>query len=102
LGTLFSVPVVTATTTEAITWLQAQQIQIVVASPEAEEAYTAVNLQTAVALVTGSEAHGLSQKWLAAANAQVKIPMHGIADSLNLSTATALLLYEVVRQRSRH
>jgi TrmH family RNA methyltransferase len=102
LGTLFSVPVVTATTTETITWLQAQQIQIVVATPEAEEAYTAVNLQTAVALVTGSEAHGLSQKWLDAANAQVKIPMHGIADSLNLSTATALLLYEVVRQRSRH
>ncbi len=47
----------------------------------------------------GSEAFGLSPEWRKAADALVAIPMHGIADSLNLATATALLLYEVVRQR---
>lgn len=100
LGTLFTVPVATTTTNETIAWLQAQGIQIIVATPEAEQLYTAVNLQGSAALVTGSEAFGLSQQWLAAATAQVRIPMHGSADSLNLATATALLLYEVVRQRS--
>ena len=99
LGTLFSVPVATATTSTTINWLREQAVQIVVASPEAEQVYTAVNLQAPVALVTGSEAFGLSQQWLTAADERVHIPMRGTADSLNLATATALLLYEVVRQR---
>lgn len=99
LGTLFTVALATATTCETIAWLQAHDIQMMVATPEAEQLYTAVNLQTAVALVTGSEAYGLSPQWLSAATAQMRIPMHGLADSLNLATATALLLYEVVRQR---
>jgi TrmH family RNA methyltransferase len=47
----------------------------------------------------GSEAEGLSPQWLAAADERVMIPMAGAIDSLNLATATALLLYEVVRQR---
>jgi tRNA G18 (ribose-2'-O)-methylase SpoU len=49
----------------------------------------------------GSEAHGLSNEWLHAAHQKVMIPMHGIADSLNLSVATAILMYEVVRQRTQ-
>jgi TrmH family RNA methyltransferase len=100
LGPLFSVPIVTCTTREAIGWLQERGIQIVVATPEAEAVYTAVNLQLPTALITGSEAHGISRQWLDAATVQVTIPMQGIADSLNLATATALLLYEVVRQRN--
>jgi tRNA G18 (ribose-2'-O)-methylase SpoU len=47
----------------------------------------------------GSEAYGLSAEWLAAADEHVVIPMFGRVDSLNLSVATALLLYEAVRQR---
>jgi TrmH family RNA methyltransferase len=47
----------------------------------------------------GSEAYGLAPVWLSAAQAVVRIPMHGAVDSLNLSAATASLLYEVVRQR---
>jgi TrmH family RNA methyltransferase len=47
----------------------------------------------------GSEAWGLSETWLGAADVRVRIPMAGKVDSLNLSAATALLLYEVVRQR---
>ena len=100
LGTLFTVPVAAATTSETITWLQERHIQIVVATLEAEKVYTAVNLQAPIALVTGSEAYGLSRAWLSAADEKIKIPMYGTADSLNLATATALLLYEVVRQKS--
>jgi TrmH family RNA methyltransferase len=52
-----------------------------------------------VAIVTGSEAEGLSEEWLSGANVRVTIPMRGVTDSLNLATSTAILLYEVVRQR---
>jgi TrmH family RNA methyltransferase len=101
LGTLFAVPVVEANTAELIPWLKQQGIRIVAATPLATATYTAVDLTGPVALVLGSEAHGLSGSWLAAADDQVAIPMRGVADSLNLSVSTALLLYEVVRQRDR-
>ncbi len=101
LGTLFSIPIATATTEETISWLNKNGFQTVVATPEAEKVYTAVSLTPPIAIITGSEAHGVSRNWLQVANQQVQIPMHGIADSLNLATATALLLYEVVRQRVR-
>jgi TrmH family RNA methyltransferase len=52
-----------------------------------------------IAVVLGSEAFGLSEVWLEAADQQIRIPMFGVVDSLNLSVSAALLLYEVVRQR---
>ena len=51
------------------------------------------------AIVMGSEAFGLSEVWLRGADAQILIPMLGKADSLNVSTSAAILLYEARRQR---
>lgn len=99
LGALFTVPVTAVPANELILWLRKQHIHIAAATPQGEELYTAVNLQKPVALVMGSEANGLSQTWLDAADTRLLIPMHGQVDSLNLSVSTALLLYEVVRQR---
>ncbi len=100
LGAIFTVPVVEAPVGDAITWLRGQGISIVATTPEADEAYTAVPLKGPIAIVLGSEAFGLGDNWLRSADLQVRIPMHGAVDSLNLSVSTALLLYEVVRQRS--
>ena len=100
LGAFFTVPIAEVRVTEVIEWLRTQAIMIVAATPTASIPYTAVDLTGPVALVTGSEAYGLSRTWLAAADMTVKIPMVGRVDSLNLATATALLLYEVVRQRT--
>ena len=102
LGTLFSVPVVETSTEETIQWLHKNSISIIATMPESRQNYTAVDFTQSAAVVMGSEAHGLSPAWHTAAHDQVKIPMLGISDSLNLSTATALLLYEVVRQRLGH
>jgi len=99
LGTLFTVPVAEAPTPETIAWLRANGMTIVAATPAASNFYTKVNLTRPLAIVLGSEATGLGVEWLAAADQTVTIPMFGAADSLNLATATALLLYEVVRQR---
>lgn len=99
LGALFTVPVATAPTSELIPWLRAHNIQITAATPAGTTLYTAVDLRGPVALVMGSEAHGLSDAWLQAADLRLLIPMHGQVDSLNLSVSTALMLYEVIRQR---
>lgn len=99
LGTRFTVPVAEAPTAEVIAWLRARGIAAIAATPDALTVYTAAEMRGPLAIVTGSEAEGLSAQWLAAADATVAIPMYGVADSLNLATSTALLLYEVVRQR---
>ena len=65
------------------------------------QTYTDIDMTGAVAIIMGSEAYGLSPTWLTTAHKQVNIPMFGSVDSLNLSVATALLLYEVVRQRTQ-
>ena len=99
LGALFSMPVIPAPVEDAIAWLQSKGIKIVATTPEAAVVYTAVTLTGPIAIVMGSESDGLGHKWFDSANVQVRIPMVGIVDSLNLSVSTALLLYEVVRQR---
>jgi TrmH family RNA methyltransferase len=99
-GTLFTVPVVEADSKHTLEWLRAQGILIVAATPSAEAEFTAVDLSRPVAIAVGTEQLGLSPFWMEAADIRVRIPMHGVADSLNVATATTLLLYEVVRQRS--
>lgn len=99
LGAYFTVPTVAAPADAAIAWLRRQGIAIVATTPAATTLYTAADLTGPVAVVMGSEAWGLSETWLAAADVRLRIPMAGQVDSLNLSAATALLLYEVVRQR---
>ena len=99
LGAYFTVPAVAAPAAATIAWLRSRGIAIVATTPAATTLYTATDLTGPVAVVMGSEAWGLSETWLAAADMRVRIPMAGQVDSLNLSAATALLIYEVVRQR---
>ncbi|MCA9969637.1 MAG: RNA methyltransferase [Anaerolineales bacterium] len=100
LGTLFAVPVAVAPNAAIVAWLRQHGVRIVAATPEATRVYTAVDFTQPTAIVAGSEALGLSDTWRASADTQVTIPMRGIADSLNLATSVAILLYEAVRQRS--
>lgn len=99
LGAYFTVPTVATSNDEAIDWLKERGLAIVAATPGAEALYTDTDMTGPVALAVGSEAWGLSDTWLAAADRRVRIPMAGEVDSLNLSASAALLLYEVVRQR---
>lgn len=100
LGALFSVPVISMPAGEAMNWLKGSGLKIVAATPQGNDLYTAVSLQGPLAVVMGSEAYGLSREWLETADLRVRIPMFGVVDSLNLSVSTALILYEVVRQRN--
>ncbi|MCB0044193.1 MAG: RNA methyltransferase [Caldilineaceae bacterium] len=99
LGALFTVPVAEASTAAVIDWLAERQIPLIAATPDGTVRYTDAALVGPVAVALGSEAFGLSEELLAAAQQRVVIPMFGVMDSLNLATSAALLMYEAVRQR---
>lgn len=100
-GTLFTVSLAETTSAEALDWLRRNRIAVVAATPHTDVFYDQVDLTGPVAVVVGTEQYGLSDDWLAQADLQVRIPMLGVADSLNVAAATTILLYEVVRQRGR-
>lgn len=100
-GTLFTVPLAEAGSAEAIAWLRARHIAIVAATPQATQLYTQADLRGPVAIAVGAEDEGLSPIWLNQADVSVRIPMLGQVNSLNVSTAATLLMYEAVRQRQK-
>jgi TrmH family RNA methyltransferase len=99
LGTIFHVAIAEGSSAQVIAWLRQHGIRIAAATPEGASLYTEVDLSGPLAIVLGSEAHGLTREWLAAADQRIYIPMFGQADSLNLAASAAILLYEAVRQR---
>ena len=99
LGTIFSLPVATATTAETIAWLQGRAFKIHAARVDAVISHTQADLTGPVAIVLGSEAAGLSPAWSADFVTGIALPQRGAADSLNVSAAAAVLFYEALRQR---
>lgn len=98
-GTLFTLPVITASSEEVLHFLKKHQIAAVAATPHANLEFFEADFKVPLAIVVGTEQYGLSEQWMKKADVSVKIPMFGIADSLNVASATTLLLYEVIRQR---
>ena len=101
LGTIFAVPIAAATTPATIAWLEANRIAVVVARVDGSVPYETTDLTGPLAIVLGSESDGLGEAWSGPAMRAVRLPMRGIADSLNVSAAAAILLYEARRQRSQ-
>lgn len=99
-GTIFTVNTVQCSNDDALRFLKNKGIKIYATSPQAQTIYTQINLTGAVAIVLGSEQEGLSDFWDKNVDARVKIPMRGHADSLNVSTSAAILIYEAIRQRN--
>ena len=85
--------------TEAIRFLQASGVKVYAASEKAFENYTAIKYDGPVAIVMGAEDTGVSMDNLRICDSMVKIPQFGTIGSLNVSVASSILIYEVVRQR---
>jgi len=100
LGTIFRVPIASASTPATLDWLTSRGITAIAARVDAATPYTDVDMRGPVAIVLGSEATGLSAAWDDPRVTAVRIPMLGSADSLNVSVAGSILLYEAVRQRT--
>lgn len=96
-GALFTVPTVVCSNEECLYWLKAKKIASIAATPEACISYTDFSVKGPIAFVMGREHEGLSSFWKKNADHQVKIPMVGKVDSLNVSVTSALLLFEAKR-----
>lgn len=100
IGAVFTVPTAVCTTAQAITFLKSEGIRILTAQLQDSSLYYDCPMTKGTAIVMGTEATGLSDKWRQAADAHIRIPMLGKLDSLNVSVSAAILLYEAVRQRN--
>ncbi len=98
-GTVFSKQVCAATAEQTLMRLRERGVSLVAARPEAGQLYTEIDFSLATAIVLGSEATGLTDVWQQADVTGIRLPMQGIADSLNVSTTAAVLFYEARRQR---
>ncbi len=101
IGAFFGLPIFECSTVEALAWCRQWGIRTLAATPQAERLYTAIDMRGAIAIAVGTEQYGLSDCWLAGADDRIKLPMLGTANSLNVAMAATLLMYEVVRQRTR-
>jgi RNA methyltransferase, TrmH family len=100
-GCLFSNQVVLCDTDSVIKFLQRKKIRIYTTALQDAIPYTQADFTCPSAIIMGSEAKGLSQKWRQSAEQIIKIPMAGIADSLNVSVSAAILVFEAIRQRRK-
>ncbi len=100
LGAIFSQRVVETTPADFARWLKAYGARVVGTSPGASLDFREADYTPPVVVLSGSERIGLTQDQLALCDQVVLIPMAGAVESLNLSIAAALVLYEVARQNS--
>lgn len=102
LGCLFTVPTIVAEAGELQEWLRANGVCSYAAAltPDAVS-YHKVDMTGPTAIVLGSEAEGLSEAWLSRSDVRMVIPMRGAIDSMNVSNAAAVLVFEAMRQRGQ-
>ncbi|MET0759805.1 MAG: RNA methyltransferase [Flavobacterium sp.] len=99
-GCLFTNQIATGTTQEIITFLKENKINFYCATLQNSTPYHTQDYTLPTALVVGTEATGLTQEWRDAATQNIIIPMQGEIDSMNVSVAAAILIFEAKRQRN--
>lgn len=98
-GLLFSIPIALAEQAFLSQWLSERKIQCIATTPDASKLHWSADYKVPTAVLFGSESTGLSDYWLNCSTECIRISMAGNADSLNVSAAVAICLYEARRQR---
>ncbi len=98
-GCVFTTPIASATSEETIAWLKHHGITIYGTYLKASKPYHETDYTGPSAIVMGTEATGLSDLWVQNSNSNIIIPMQGKIDSMNVSTAAAVVVFEAKRQR---
>lgn len=98
-GCIFTNQIATGSTSEIISFLKKKNISIYAATLQDSKVYHQIDFTTATAIVVGTEATGLSQAWRENATQNIIIPMNGEIDSMNVSVAAGILIFEAKRQR---
>ena len=103
MGSAFRLPIwVGPTYASVINWCKDENIETVCADADSEVAFTDIDWTSSRALIVGPESTGLSPIEIESADNCVRIPMEGEVESLNVSVATGILLFEAARQRQKH
>ncbi|SDL26794.1 RNA methyltransferase, TrmH family [Salinimicrobium catena] len=100
-GCVFTNQIAIGSTTEIIAFLKERKIGIFGAALQASVPYDTIDFTQASAIVVGTEATGLSEEWLENTTQNIIIPMQGEIDSMNVSVAAGILIFEANRQRRR-
>jgi RNA methyltransferase, TrmH family len=98
-GFIFSMPLVLSSIEGTIKYLKKEKVDIITTSIKASKNHFEADYNDSVAIVFGSEAFGLSNKWLNIDVDKIKIPMLADVDSLNISVSVGIIVYEAIRQR---
>ena len=98
-GCIFTTQTVVATSNEVIQWLKREQIRAFVTDLTGAVPYHTVDFTLPSAIIMGTESTGISEIWREFSTARVIIPMRGAIDSLNVSNAAAIVVFEAARQR---
>tara|TARA_B100000586_G_scaffold91245_1_gene65016 strand:+ start:3898 stop:4632 length:735 start_codon:yes stop_codon:yes gene_type:complete len=99
-GGVFNVPICKVShIKDAIYHLKSSKIMVIAASEKAEKNIYDLSLKKSLAIIMGSEQRGISPSVLKLSDEMVKLPMFGKIESLNVSVASGIFLYEVIRQR---
>lgn len=99
-GCVFTNQIAIGSTAEVIAFLKEQQISIYCAALQASVPYNSCDFTQSSAIVVGTEATGLSAAWLDQSDQNIIIPMQGVIDSMNVSVAAGILIFEAKRQRN--
>ena len=100
-GALHTLPVCkVANMQDALNYLRESGLRIVAATEHSTQNYTEVDMSQPLAIIMGSEEHGIYEANLDLATDKVRIPMLGKLESLNVSVAAGVMIYEAVRQRN--
>lgn len=100
LGAVFTTEIFYETSDNIYTWLSANKIKVFVSAlQENSKNLYQIDFRSSCALIVGAEDRGVSDFWIDKADSLIKIPMHGIVNSLNVSVATAIMGAEIIRQR---
>jgi TrmH family RNA methyltransferase len=98
-GCVFTTQIASGESAETIQWLKQKNTAIYCTYLQASEPYQNVDYKVPCAIVMGTEATGLSDIWVKNSSTNIIIPMQGKIDSMNVSTATAVVVFEARRQR---
>ena len=99
IGCVFTKQIASASSEETIAWLKEKNIKIFSTYLKASAPYHETDFTKSCAIVLGTEATGLSDLWVKKSDAAIIIPMQGKIDSMNVSTAAAVVVFEARRQR---
>ncbi|GAA3509271.1 RNA methyltransferase [Aquimarina addita] len=98
-GCIFTNTIATGSTQEIIDFLKNNKINLYGAALQASVNYYTQNYTKPTAIIVGTEDKGLTDEWLKNTTQNIKIPMSGVIDSMNVSVAAGILIFEAKRQR---